>query len=507
MTRPTPRVETTLLPRLRADLTAVGFTVDGLEAYLGPTATAALRREQPFPAERLTRAHPTPLGALVRLFTLGLEVDFDEVDAALPTLRGDGLVALDLAERTGAGLRACCDLQPHADETHAWWVASDLTHAAMGAALEPDHVLGVGSASLTVASWTPRTPVRAALDLGTGSGIQALHLDAHADRVVVTDTSDRALRFARFNAALAGSNWDVRAGDMLAPVAGERFDLVVSNPPFVITPRGTRVPDFEYRDAGAHGDDIVAGLVRGVGDVLAPGGVALFIGNWEIAADADWRDRWREWLEPTGLDAWVVQRDEQDPAQYAEMWARDGGHQPGSWIHDELYAAWLDDFDARGVARIGFGVAALHRPLAPREPFVDLQEVSGPVTRPMGPTIAAGLAARDRLAGLDDDAVLDVAWHVAPDVIEQRHARPGATDPEVILLGQGGGLRLTHRVDTATAALVGVCDGELTARAALVVIAALLDVDAADLLTRTTPTLRRLVADGFLTPEPAPAQG
>lgn len=498
MSRPTPRVVDDLPARLRADLEAVGYTVDGLSDYLGPVATAALRREQPFPAQRHTRTHPSPLGALVRLFTLGLEVAFDEVDAALPTLGAKGLLDLRLAEPTGAGLRACCDVQPHADETHSWWVASDLSHAARGVALESDHVLGIGSASLTVLSWTPRTPVGRALDLGTGCGIQALHLDSHADEVVVTDMSERALAFARFNAALAGADWDVRHGDMLEPVAGERFDLVVSNPPFVITPRGTRVPDFEYRDAGAAGDAIVAGLVGGVGDLLTPGGVAVFIGNWEVGEGADWRDRWREWLAPTGLDAWVIQRDEQDPAQYAEMWARDGGHQPGSWIHDELYAAWLDDFAARGVDRVGFGVAVLHCPATPREPFVDLVEVTGQVTRPMGPAIAAGLAARERLALLDDDAVLDIAWRVAPDVTEQRHSMPGAADPSVILLTQGGGLRTSHRLDTATAALVGVCDGELTARAALVAVASILGEDPAEVVASTTPLLRRLVADGFL---------
>lgn len=507
MSAPPPRVVPQLLTRLRDDLLTTGFTVDGLGAHLGPMVGAALAREHLLPAERATRADGSPLSALVRLFTLGVEVPFDAVDAALPTLHGDGLVELGLAERAGADLHALADLRPYGDEEHDWWVASDLGSAGRGAPMEPDHVVGIGGASLTLAAWTPRPQVRRALDIGVGCGVQALHLAGHADRIVATDVSERALGFARFNAALAGQDWDLRAGNLFEPVAGERFDLVVSNPPYVITPRRARVPLFAYRDGGRAGDGVVEDLVRGVAAVLEPGGIAHFIGNWEIHAHADWRDRWREWLQGTGLDAWVVQRGVQDPAQYAETWARDGGHLPGSWVHDELYAAWLDDFAERGVAGIGLGVVTLQRPLRSRPPFVDLVEVEGPVATPMGPAVLAGLAARTWLAEHSDE-LLDVAWVVAPDVTLESHRHPTAADPSVILVRQGGGLGLSRRLDTKTAALLSVCDGELTAAAAFAAIDAVLastDSGAGVEQEATAPVdtvaqLRALVADGFVVP-------
>lgn len=496
-----PRIVPDLLDRLRDDLRASEFTVDGIEALLGPVVGGALSREQTLPVERVTRTATAPAAALVRLFTLGVEVPFDAVDAALPTLGGDGLVELGLADRTGADLRAQCDLRPYGDERHTWWVASDLAVSSRRAPLEPDHVLGVGGASLTLASWTPRPPVRRALDIGVGCGVQALHLAGHAQQIVATDVSERALAFARFNAALAGQEWELREGNLFEPVSGERFDLVVSNPPYVITPRRARVPLFSYRDAGRAGDGVVEDLVRGVGDVLVPGGIAHFIGNWEIRADLDWRARWRGWLQGTGLDAWVVQRDVQDPAQYAETWARDGGHLPGSFVHDELYASWLDDFASRGVEGIGFGVVTLQRPASEREPFVDLAEVGGPVAQPMGPVVLAGLRARTWLAEHDDDAVLAQAWRAADDVTIETHSRPGESDPRVILARQGGGLRLARRLDTVTAALLSVCDGELSAGAALSAIDAVLEqsgADETDDRAQTTQVLRELVADGFL---------
>jgi methylase of polypeptide subunit release factors len=417
----------------------------------------------------------------------------------LPTGGVDGLERLGLVAVEGGRARATCDLRPYADEENGWWLASDLSEAATNAPLARDHVLGIGGASTTLASWTPRPVVATALDLGTGCGVQSVHLASHAGSVTATDLSSRALGFAQFNAALNGSTWELLRGSLLEPVAGRRFDLVVSNPPFVITPRVAEVPLYEYRDGGAAGDAFVQGLVLSLADHLEPGGIAQLLGNWEIGAAApSWRDRVDQWLDGTGLDAWVVQRDQQDPAQYAETWARDGGHQPGTDAFDTMYTAWLADFAARGVVAIGFGVVTLQRPETPREPWRDLMEVTGPVASPMGPAVLAGVRARTWLAEHDDEAVLSTAWRCAEDVTEERHGRPGDADPSVILLRQGGGLRRAIRLDTVMAALVSVCDGELTAGQALAAIASLMGADTEQVRGQALPVIRELVADGLL---------
>jgi methylase of polypeptide subunit release factors len=393
---------------------------------------------------------------------------------------------------------ATCDLRPYGEEGHAWWVASDLTELATRAPLREDHVLGIGGASTTLASWTPRPVVERALDVGTGCGVQALHLGAHAAHVTVTDISTRALEFARFNAVLNGLDWEVVEGSMLDPVAGQQFGLIVCNPPFVITPRTPDVPLFEYRDGGQAGDAIVADLVRSIGAHLELGGVAQFLGHWEVVGDADWRDRVRGWVAGTGLDAWIVQRDVQDPAEYAETWSRDGGHHSATTEFATMYAAWLDDFASRGVSAIGFGVITLQRPVDDRTPFVELTEATGPVAAPMGPHVLSGLRARTWLAEHTDDEVLAVEWRCADDVTEERHGRPGDEDPTVILLRQGGGLRRVVRLDTVGAALVSVCDGTLPAGVALGAIAELLGTDAAQARAAAVPLVRELVADGLL---------
>ena len=493
-----PRIDPELLDRLRADLVSSRFTVDDVTALLGPLAAAALEREQVLPAQRVTADSTDPCAALIRLFTLGDPVDAVDAEGALPTLGVAGAIDLGLVAMEGDGVTALVDLRPYAADERTWWIASDLAELATGRPLAPEHVLGIGGASTTLAQWTPRPPVATALDLGTGSGVQALHLGTHADAVTVTDLSQRALGFARFNAALNGADWEVLQGSMLGPVEGRRFDLIVSNPPFVITPRSGAVPLFEYRDAGESGDAVVADLVRGVGEHLEPGGIAQFLGNWEVPRASSWTDRVGSWVAGTGLDAWVVQREVQDPAEYAETWSRDGGHHAGTAQFDAMYAAWLDDFAARDIESIGFGVITLQRPATERDPFVDLDEVTWPVQSPMGAAVLAGLRARTWLAEHDDDAVLDTAWRCGPDVHEERHTMPGAADPTVILLRQGGGLRRHVVMTTVTAAYASVADGELTARQAASAIAGILDLDDAAVRAEIVELIRDAAKDGLL---------
>lgn len=522
---------------LREDLAAAGFTVDGVERVLGPVASAALHREQAVPARRALRDRgregADPTAALAALFLLGDDVPRRALDAALGRTGVDGARRLGLVEAAGAGdddaVRALVDLRPYAATDAAgpvtWWLSSDLGELATGRRLAPDHVLGAGGASLTLAQVTVRTPVGRVLDLGTGCGIQALHAARHARAVVGTDISRRALGFAAFNAAFnaepdavsgdapgAGpgaaapaGRVELREGSMLEPVAGERFDLVVSNPPFVITPRaaGAALPDYEYRDGGRSGDDLVRDLVTGVGAVLEPGGVAQLLGNWEHRRGIPWDERVGAWLDEAGLDGWVVQREVLDPAEYAETWIRDGGttpeREPAAWA--AAYGAWLDDFAARDVEAVGFGVVTLRRPLAGARPTLRrLEEHTGSVRQPLGAHLAASLAAHDWLAARDDAALGGERLAVAPDVTEERFHTPGAPDPTVVLLRQGDGLGRAVRATTGLAALVGASDGELTVGQLVGAIAALFEVGAEDLAGELLPDVRGLVRDGFLVP-------
>lgn len=125
-------------------------------------------------------------------------------------------------------------------------------------------------------------PGSAVLDLGTGSGIGAVAAARWAGRVVAVDINPEAIRCARINALLnrVEDRVDVRLGDLFAPVAGERFDAVLFNPPYY---RGT---PRDLQDHAWRSPDVVVRFARGLRDHLAPGGTALVILSTDGEADA-----------------------------------------------------------------------------------------------------------------------------------------------------------------------------------------------------------------------------
>jgi len=505
-------VDLALIERLRADLAGARYTVDALGALWGQDAEAALERGNRVPALRALGGDDSPLATLAALFVLGTPVHIGAAEAALSNLTLAGAQQLGLCELRDERVVALVDLRPYdfldAQGAGSWWIASDLGELATGRALRTDHVLGVGGASVTLSGLLIPDPVESALDLGTGCGIQAMHVSRWADRVVATDISERALSFARLNAALNGiTTIEFRAGSLFDPVVGERFDRIVSNPPFVITPRSTGVPEYEYRDGGMIGDSLVEAVVTGAHEHLTPGGIAQLLGNWEYRADppgvgTDGLQRAAAWADVAGLDAWIIERERQDPARYAETWIRDGGTRVGTEEFERLCGAWLDDFAARGVTGVGFGYLVLRRPAtasAPRLRRVErLEAPLGRGTAGLGSHLGSALTAADWQAARSDDEVLAARLVVAGDVTEERSHWPGEPDPTILVLRQGGGFRRELRVGTELAAIVGACDGELTLGTIVAAVAELLESDLPELRRATVAEVRELLVDGIL---------
>ncbi|WP_279365648.1 DUF7059 domain-containing protein [Microbacterium testaceum] len=497
-----PEPDPQLCQALADDLRTADYTSAALRAAWGAQADDAVARGLRRPATRALGERGDALAVLGRLWGLGLPVPRGDAEAALPTLRVDGAAALGLLEISGDAVTPAVLVRPQSfadDEGEVeWWIASDLDEAALEGPLPEDHVLGVGGASQTLARLQLTRRARTALDIGTGCGIQALRLRRLVDHVVATDISERALRFTRLNAFVNGVDGiETRLGSLFEPVAGETFDRVASNPPFVITPRVAGVPAYEYRDGGIEGDSLVAAVISGVGEHLAPGAVAQSLGNWEYRWGESGLDRVREWV-GSSLDAWVIEREVLDPLAYAELWVRDGGTVPGTPEYARLIDAWLDDFTARGVTGVGFGYVLLRRPLAGGPTLARYERVSGGGESAFGPHLSASLAAHDRAALLDDDGLASSVLRVAPDVTEARHHRPGEEDPSVIELRQGGGFARTLEVDPGLAALVGACDGDLAVGALIDAIAQLVEVDAEALRADLLPRVRELLVTGFL---------
>ena len=442
------------IARLREALTTAGYTATGIAERIGPAATAAMRRNDLRAALRATDASADPLDTLIRLYVCGQTEPVDAVARALAPLPFDDALAAALVEPCATGARAGVELEPYGD----WWVVSDVSASMRpGTPLPVDHVLGVGGASTTLAQATIRRPVGTALDLGTGCGVQALHLSTHADRVTATDLSDRALRFAATTAALNGLDWELLPGDLTSPVRGRRFDLVVSNPPFVVGPGTTT---HTYRDSGRSGDAVCAELAAAAPGLLADGGVMQFLANWVHVTGEDWTERVAGWVAGTGLDAWIVQREVSDPTGYVSLWLADAAEDPAG--QPARAAEWLDWFDAAKVEAVGLGLVTL-RAAGHADPVVRVEELRQAVDQPLGEHVAAWFDRRDWLRAHD---LLGARYRAADGIQLRQEATRGPDGWQVDrqLLALPSGLRWVEEIDPVVLALVSGCDGTLPLR-------------------------------------------
>ena len=573
-----PRLTAKQASLLRADLAQSGWGVESVEALLGPVAAAALQRELRAPALRVVRRalaagagaastssdRPSPatgadstssaanvpqdsdvagykVAVLTALFMLGEPVSAAALETALPRTGVAGALAIGLVVPTQSAsgeqrYAPAVDLRPHeAEDAHGsvrWWVASDLGELVTGQALAPDHVLGIGRAGLTLAALTPRKPVETALDLGVGCGIQTLYLLRHVRQVVATDISTRALEFTAFNVALAGvdsARVQLRQGNLLEPVAGQRFDLIVSNPPFVITPPSVRqagLPLMEYRDAGG---PILPALVRGLEDHLNPDGVAVMLGNWEHREGTSWRTSVNQWIGKS-LDAWIIQREVQDPVEYAAMWLRDGGLTPerSGVAFENALAAWQEDFDSRQVSGVGMGYLVFHAPsvaatsgpggtalegqtaleepasdaAAPGavvEPWRVLEEVPTSGQGALGEHVAQVIAAHETLRGLDDAQVAALKLRTASGLSKEEALTPTPV-PTAPVIRQAEGFGRVIAVGMPEVALLSASDeGLLTVAQIAAAVASLTSEDPAAVLADMVAATRTFAHAGMVT--------
>jgi hypothetical protein len=447
----------------------------------------------------------TPLCSLVRLFLAGTPVDRRSAETALAPLGLEEVVRAGLVADDGVRVRGRVRLRPYEADGHQFVVASDAWAALPpgnrdGGTVAPDHVMGVGASSAMLARMTIRNDVGRALDVGSGSGVQALHASLHAREVITTDVNPRALQFARFTLGLSGvANVKTREGDLFSSVPGERFGLIVSNPPYVISPESR----LAFRDGGLEGDGICRRLVREAPAHLEEGGFCQLLANWVHPVGGDWKDRLTEWFEGTGCDAWVIQRSTEDVEQYAVGWVLHGEPDgPDPDTQARVLDEWMAYYERLGIERVGFGLITM-RLRAGGPPFVRFEDLRHDPGHACGDDIARSFELRDWLDSLgSDDKLLDSRLAVAPDVHLHRDLVASARGFEARAseLRRGTGLGRQGLVDEHGARVVGGCDGTTTLRSLLGDLSSALVTDTDAVISSALPIVRSLVEQGFLLP-------
>ena len=474
--------------RVRDVLEAVGYRDGEIVELLDAEGLTALGPKRLLPLLRRT-AGGTPLETLVRLFVLGVAEDAGAAARAFSPMSVPDWADLGLVHVEGGSVRATVQLRRYQELV----VAFDF--APPGAPVPVDYVMGISPSSLTLAGVTIRRPSAATLDLGTGSGFQALLAAAHSDQVVATDRNPRAVEIAAFNARLNDlARVSVLTGDLFEPVEGRKFDLIVSNPPFIISPDA----DHLFLYSGHGGDEACRRIVGRAPGFLADGGWCQLLANWAVGAGGDWQDRPRRWAEGAGCDVWLLRRATHPVDEYAATWIERDDDTPEGFAR--AFSEWMEYYDAEGIEAVASGVISMRR-RSSGAPWFWADDAPEAMSFPCGDDLAAGFDRRDLLVELaDEDALLGARLVLSPDVrlLQQSRASGGAWEVVTAELRRTAGLEYAGGIDAHGARLLAGCDGRRPLGELVGELAGSIGTDAAFVAPEALGIVRRLVAQGFL---------
>ena len=433
-----------MLGALRAAFAAAGYTAESiahprrLHRFLAGTEADAVRDLD----ERLA--------ALVTLFALGERLPLAVARRALQPARLEEVQETGLVSLDGQWVTPNHLLLPH----RHLLIAGDGHRPG-----DPNVVSSFSEPSLMLACLTPRVAARSMLDLGTGSGVLALLGAAHCGRVTAVDINERALMFARFNARLNDvPDIELLKGSWFEPVAGRRFDLILGNPPYVVSPDH----EFAFRDSGLRGTALLDGLVRQTAEHLEPGGLGILLCSWPHASQDDWADAPRTAVAGTGCDALIFCHATLDPLDYALSW----NTPPVRFLSPDslrkTVARWLGYYTGIGARALSYGAVILRRRMTGTSWVSPWRAECAPGDRAPEQLLRA-ITGHDLIVA-DDDALLARRFSL-PDGIDvtQRFAhRQGRFVERPAMIRLDGGLGVTAAVDADVLDVIFACDGRRT---------------------------------------------
>jgi hypothetical protein len=481
-----------LIDQVRAALDRARYGEKTVAEALGMAASPELNlRPTEMPKLARRAGSGRPLDVLVRLLLLGATVGADEFAAAIAPAEPEDWRRLGLVEIGPNGVRALLAILPFQDIR----IAAD--QPAAPGSRRPEFVMGTSASTVALAQMTIRRPVDRALDMACGSGVHALLAASHAKTVVGIDLNARAVNLARFNAAINGmGHVTFEEGDFFGPVEGQRFDLIVANPPFVISPE----TDYLFRDAGRRGDEVSAWLARTMPTYLNEGGFAQMMCNWAISKGQGPSDRLAAWVEGIGCDSWMIRLGTSPIDVYTTDWleAEVGANLELARVK---FDRWMSYFTELGIEAIGYGMLTLRRREGanPWLRFDDSPSTNGSC----GPDILRGFALRDFLTDhARDEDLLAVRLRLNPQVRWEQHLKPTAESWEVLSgrVRLASGLGFAGAIDPAGFELLNRSRGNLTLAEVLTEVAAAVDADLEEVRPGFLEVARGLIEQGFLFP-------
>jgi len=492
------------IERLRKVFERHNYTEDAVKAALPPCLDGFANSEGAVPVVQRALGENTPFNILVRLCLVSFPMEEPIVQEVLGESLLSALLAGGLLQQSPEGIRCPFIIYP----IRGFYILYDQI-SAKHSEVSKHMVMGVGTSSLAPANATPRRHYRRALDMGCGGGFQSFQLAAHCDEVVGLDINPRALNMAHLAARLNRTdNIDFRMSNFFSAVEGEKFDLIVSNPPFVISPES----EYHYRDGGLGADRVAETVIRGVGDHLEEGGVAIIISEWASLKENDAIDRLRQWVGGSGCDLWVSTSKQSDLVAYAMTWLRSYQQHRSPEDYARTLDRWLDYYERLGMDGVQTGLIAMRKRSGQNWFFAD--EAPSVIRGRWGETLLQLLDIHTLLNTASLDEILDQPYKLS-DSARMRHiyqqvgTRWSSNEGEIYLEDP---LPYSGRIDRYTAVLLARCEGTVPLRELLKDMGDAVGVSFAEIVDGAMPSLRGLILRGYLipasllppAPEPAP---
>lgn len=473
--------------RLRTFLLEQGYSESNLRQQIGLKELPASRLRNLPRLKDLTR-EPNCINTLLRWFWMGLAQESNHAHRLVPEWFVSLALDCGLLYEENGRLHPEAMLFPMGK----FVFAADHTRKIDSSAA--DLVLWPNPTSRLLSRFTVRRPSRATLDVGTGSGFQALLAVEHSDTVVATDLNPRAAAFAAFSAQLSGiEGIEFLVGDGFAPVAGRKFDLIVSNPPFFLTP----AENYLFCDNPLELDQMCRKFAREAPSHLNEGGYFQMIGEWAGIEGEDWRERLSDWFEGTGCDALVLKGYSQDPAEYAEEHIR--SMTAASDEDPRLYDSYMNYYRKHRVVAIHGGGVAMHRRSGTN--WMLMEEVEHTPKDAFGDLVAEIFARRDFLLAHErDDQLLSLKPKLCPQARLEQAFQPGKEGWELqdLTLRIPKGINPFMGLQPAVAEFLMRCDGQRRLEDIVSDFAAKVSTPREQVQRECLEAVRKLIERGFL---------
>jgi methylase of polypeptide subunit release factors len=427
------------------------------------------------------------LQTLVKLLALGRRVPIAQAANALQPTQLTDLQATGLLTVQGDDVIADYALVPYGDVL----LAGDIRRGS-----ERDVVSPYTNPSALPAQLTPRGPCRSMLDLGTGSGILALLAADHCRAVTGVDINRHAVMIAGFNARLNGvENATFLNGSWLEPIGEQRFDLIVSNPPYVLSPDN----EFTYRDSGLPGAALLERLCQAVPEHLEKDGLAIMTASWPHSSEQDWTSAPATWTEGADCDALVLCYETVDAMNHATTW----NTPPIRFLEPDVLrdnvARWLSYCETIGARFVSFGAIVLRRRERGNGWVTALKAPASPGDR-AGDHLTWLLDGQDENQTLDDRGLMARALTL-PDGIAitqrfQRREELFVARPAMVKLEEG--LGVSAAIDPDALDVLFACDGRRPLSQIVNAVAERRDLTAESVAQIAIDAARELLAHGLL---------